>query len=138
MMFQNYCAQGYTPFAGEISCKATLGETPTSYVYLFEMPGLKADDIEVLIQGQYLVVCGKRTPSSVENHLEILSSERYFGPFQRTVIIPSEVNQEQIKAKLECGILEVELHKKGETTSPFKKIQVQGQNCHKNNTSKNN
>lgn len=135
-MFPNFCAQGCNPFAGDFSCKTTLGETPTSYVYLFEMPGLKADDIEVLIQGQYLIVCGKRTPSALESNLDILSSDRFYGPFQRTVVIPSQVNEEAIKAKLENGILEIELLKKGENGAPFKKIQVQS--CHKNNPSKNN
>lgn len=139
-MYENWNTQGYGCYPHVASPLATLGETTTSYVFFFEIPGVKAEDIEVIVQGQYLSVRGKLNPAICDKEIELVQSERAFGPFQRTVAIPAPIDQEDVKAKLEDGILEIVLTKKTETNTPFKKVQVNkgSSKGHSSPSSKNN
>jgi HSP20 family protein len=124
MMSQNYCTMGYGMQTGNLHPIATLAETPTNYLFYFEIPGTKSEDVEVILQGQYLTIRGKQNSSIFKKEVELVQSERIFGQFQRTVAVPTPVDQDAVKAELEDGILEVTLKKKGENQTPFKKVPV--------------
>lgn len=123
MMFQSYYNSGNALPGCASFVRVTLGETQTSYVYLFEVPGAKADTIEVMLQGQCLLIKGNCTPLN-EKGFELMQTERLCGPFQRSVMLPSLIDPDKISAKLEDGILEVTLPKRMQTQAPFKKITI--------------
>lgn len=113
---------------------AQLGETQTSYVFSFELPGVKADEIEIIIQEQTLVVRGSYNPTVKDKAVEIVASERRAGPFQRVVAIPAAVDEENVTATLEDGVLEIELLKKNVSSKSIKKIEI-GKRATKSSTS---
>lgn len=80
-----------------------------------DLPGMRKEDIQVLLKNGLLTVSGERKMQSEERKDEkgkkIYSQERFSGSFQRTFKLPVPVLEETMKAKYENGILTVEAAK---------------------------
>ena len=75
-------------------------------------PGLNAETLNVSILQNQLQITGEKTPLSNEIKAEqIHRNERATGCFVRTLDLPSEVNNENIKAEYKNGILRITLQK---------------------------
>lgn len=88
-----------------------------------DLPGVKMEDIEVLVQGDQLTIKGKRsveTPDDTTVHVR----ERSVGEFARTVTLPVEIDADKVAAKLRDGVLIVTLPK-SQASVPHK-IEVKG------------
>ena len=116
-------ASGY-PTSGNTGPFVTVAETATAYIYSLAVPGVKPEEIEIILQGEYLTVRGKFNPMGqlAESELLQVQSELAYGPFQRTFMVPSNVILEGVEATQVEGILEIILPKKGGDSS--KKIFV--------------
>jgi HSP20 family protein len=86
-----------------------------------EVPGLKADDIDISVVGNELTLRGRRGGESREG-VAYHRQERGVGEFNRVIRLPVEVNASKVEASLNHGVLLVHLPK-AETAKP-KKIQV--------------
>jgi HSP20 family protein len=89
-----------------------------------EVPGVKMEDIEVLVQGDELTVKGTRQANEAEGITHHLR-ERRIGEFSRTLRIPFEVDTQNVEASLRDGVLTIELPK-AQAAMP-RKITVRGQ-----------
>ncbi|KAI6001234.1 small heat shock protein [Pisolithus albus] len=71
----------------------------------FELPGLKAEDVSIEVQQNRLTVSGefKKAESREDNGYAV--RERRQGKFSRTLQLPSGVKHEDVKAKMENGLL---------------------------------
>lgn len=91
-----------------------------------EIPGLKAEDIDVSVaEGDQLVIAGLRKPCAPESGTW-LRQECGYGRFTRTVTLPSDVDAEGVEANYEAGILTITLPKM-EQAKP-KRIAVKASN----------
>ena len=79
------------------------------YTVYAELPGLKKEEIEISLRGDTLTISGERKLE--ENKEEGSRTERFFGKFQRSVILPVPVNSEAVSATYKDGILKVVLPK---------------------------
>lgn len=87
-----------------------------------ELPGLEAKDIEVTVSGDRLTLKGKKNERHNEEGKYYIRQESYFGVFQRTVQLPSEVEAEGVEANFKNGVLTVTLPKSEQLA--MKKIEV--------------
>ncbi|KAI6101209.1 HSP20-like chaperone [Pisolithus sp. B1] len=73
----------------------------------FELPGLKSEDVSIEVHQNCLVVSGEfnKTESREDNGYAV--RERRQGKFSRTLQLPSGVKHEDVKAKMENGLLTV-------------------------------
>jgi len=76
-----------------------------------ELPGMKKEDIEVSLHEGNLSISGERKSESKHKDAESYRSERFFGRFQRTVMLPGPVAADKVKAHYKDGILSVVLPK---------------------------
>jgi HSP20 family protein len=76
------------------------------------LPGIKKEDIDVSVTDDTLTLKGKMERSDEEKGESYYRSERVSGSFGRVFRLPTEVDNEKVKAKLENGILELTLPKK--------------------------
>lgn len=90
-------------------------ETADSIVIKAELPDVDQKDIEVKIEDNMLTIKGERKHESEVKKENYHRIERYFGGFQRSFKLPGTVDQEQVKAACEKGVLTVTLPKKEET-----------------------
>jgi HSP20 family protein len=89
-----------------------------------ELPGVKAEDMEVEVRDSTLHIRGEKKVEKTEEGPEGRTySERFFGSFERSIAIPN-VDTEKIQADLTDGILEVRLPKVEPTEPPARKIQI--------------
>jgi len=95
-----------------------------AYEVTAEVPGMNADNLEVKLTNDLLVIKGEKKESREEtktgNHL----SERRYGSFERNFRVPEGVDSGKIEATLKDGVLTVILPKKAEAMKPAKKIEV--------------
>ena len=101
-------------------------ETKDDIQVTLEMPGLRPDEVEVSLEDNVLTVSGeKKEERSRENqeqrwHL----TERRYGRFSRSFVLPKEVEQDRIQAIFENGVLNVTIPK-SEKVKP-RRIDVRG------------
>lgn len=76
-----------------------------------ELPGMRKEDIDVSLHNGSLSVSGERKSEENYKDAEVYRSERFFGRFQRTVTLPSEVDAEKIRAQYKDGLLDIVLPK---------------------------
>ena len=74
-----------------------------------ELPGFKNDEIDVSINDDVLSIKAERStqPPKGRSHLQ----ERRFTRVQRTFRLPSAVDSDSVEAKLEGGVLHMEMKK---------------------------
>ncbi len=75
-----------------------------------ELPGVKMDDIELLIDGEELHIKGARKAEEVEG-ANYHRRERGVGGFSRSVHLPFAVDSERVGATLRNGVLLIALPK---------------------------
>ncbi|KAJ9702072.1 hypothetical protein PVL29_004018 [Vitis rotundifolia] len=105
--------------------QADLKEYPNAYVFLVDMPGLKAYKIKVHIEDEnMLVVYGERKQDKKEM-VKYLKIERRFGKFLKRFVLAENADMDAISAIYQDGVLTVTVEKKyPPETKPRKTIEV--------------
>ena len=78
-----------------------------------ELPAVKAEDLEITIEGETLTLQGKRK-SRDDDKLSYHRREIKHGSFSRAITLPTKVDGEHMTAKLTNGILTLTLGKASE------------------------
>jgi HSP20 family protein len=86
-----------------------------------EVPGMEADDVEVLLQDGALTLRGERRSETDD---ERGYSERFYGRFERRVALPDEVDPDKVSADFRNGILTVTLPKTERAQSHVRRIEI--------------
>lgn len=81
-----------------------------------ELPGIKAQDLELSIEGETLTIQGKRDSKQNEPGISYHRREIEPGNFSRAITLPIKVDADQIGAKLNNGILVITLMKASAVT----------------------
>ncbi|MBK5094587.1 MAG: Hsp20/alpha crystallin family protein [Deltaproteobacteria bacterium] len=87
-----------------------------------ELPGVEKNQISVEVKDGILSLRGERKFEKEVKEESFHRIERSYGSFQRSFSLPVSVDQDQVTARFEDGVLEVKLPKK-EKAKP-KQIQV--------------
>ncbi len=91
-------------------------ETADEIVVLVELAGLKQEEIEVVVQGNSLVIRGERRDIKQGIRRSYYQMEILWGPFERGITLPVVVDADGTKAYYEAGFLEIVLPKLREET----------------------
>ena len=102
-----------------------IAEDEEAFTVNAEVPGCKAEDIDISVHGNTLRISGEKKQEKEEEKKGFYHVERSYGTFQRELNLSSSVDPEQIDAKCKDGILTIKLPKK-EKTKPVK-INVKGE-----------
>lgn len=85
-------------------------ETDAGWSILLDVPGVPLEALKVEIDGPRLHVSGER-PGRPVGRAKV--SERATGGFQRTFLLPFQVDQGSIRARLDRGVLTLTLPRAG-------------------------
>jgi len=116
-------------FAGE--APAALPRTPAldvseseqAYTVTLDLPGVAKDDVKVSIEGLRVSIEAKSAKANERKDGDrVLVRERAASSYARSFVLPAELDQERSNAKLEHGVLTLELTKRQAT--PATKITV--------------
>lgn len=78
---------------------------------LVELPGMQTEDIELSLENNVLTISGEKKEEHEEENDTWHLSERRYGRFSRAFVLPRDVEQEQIQARFENGVLSVVIPK---------------------------
>lgn len=79
-----------------------------SFMAEMELPGVRREDLEVLVSGDALTIRGRREADAPAGARSI-HVERATGSFERSVRLPAPVESEEVRASLEHGVLRIVL-----------------------------
>jgi len=85
-------------------------ETEKEYLFHFDLPGLSDKDIEIKLTGRELYVSGERKATE-KDESRSHRTERFFGRFERSFVLPEEVNSDKIDAEFRDGVLTIRIPK---------------------------
>lgn len=89
-------------------------ENAEAVVMKVEIPGVDQKDVEVKIEENMLVLRGERRQEESVQKENYHRIERYYGTFQRSFSLPSNIDQEKVKASYDKGVLTLTLPKRPE------------------------
>lgn len=88
-------------------------EDEHKYQFLMDLPGIKKEDVNISMHDNVLTIEGSREHEMEENEKEkYYRYERVKGKFYRQFTLPESVNEENIKANMKNGVLEILIPKK--------------------------
>jgi HSP20 family protein len=105
---------GFTPLVD-------VHETDEEYLVKVDLPGVKADQVNVEVNENVLSIAGSRV---AEEPGEAQLVERPYGSFVRTLTLPRGVDNDSIEAGYQDGVLELRIPKPAEQKP--KKITIGG------------
>ncbi len=114
-----------SPFSGSWVPAVDIYETDDAIILEAELPGMDEKDIEVKVEDNVLTIKGERKFEKEAKEENYYRMERYYGSFQRSFSLPSNVDLDKIKAEYKKGILKVTMPKKEETKPKQIKIEVE-------------
>ena len=101
-----------------------MSEDDEAYKISAELPGLDAQDVEVSVSGDRLVVKGEKRQQQEEKNKNYYLSERTYGSFERSFELPVSVDRDKIAADFSRGVLTITMPKTAEVQKLQKKIEI--------------
>lgn len=105
------------------SPRTDLVETDDDFRLRLDVPGLTKEDISINLQNRTLTVSGERTSERTEESEEFVRVERAFGNFHRSFTLPDAVDEDNIEATYDNGVLTISVPKTEERTR--RQIEIQ-------------
>ena len=100
------------------SVKIDVKEQEKTFVVHAEMPGIRKEDIHVVIDGPSVSITAERKQEKeVKEGERVLRTERYFGKVSRSFQLGQDIDDGAASAKFTDGVLELTLPKKVATQS---------------------
>jgi HSP20 family protein len=120
-LFEDTFTRGGSAWTPAVDIK----ETDNDLRLDLELPGLRPEDVEITTENGILTIRGEKRnerKEGEENRYHLV--ERSYGSFMRSFSLPQGVDENQIQANFDNGILEIHIPK---TALPQpKKIQISG------------
>src|SRR5918999_2071215 len=98
-------------------------ETDEALILTVDLPGVPKEAVSIEIHQNTLMLRGERKPAAEVPADRYHRTERAYGAFQRSFVLPTLVDQEHVQATYHDGVLELRLPK-SEAAKP-KRIAIQ-------------
>ncbi len=99
-------------------------ETDAAWTIAAELPGMAETDIEVAISGDRLTLKGEKRQESKRTEGTTTLSERSYGAFERSFMLPEGIDRDKIGAAFTKGVLTLTLPKTETARQQTRKIEV--------------
>ncbi|MBN2457082.1 MAG: Hsp20/alpha crystallin family protein [Sedimentisphaerales bacterium] len=86
-------------------------ENENDFVIKAEVPGCKADDIDISVHGNVLTISGEKKAEEEKKEKGYYHMERSYGSFRRDLTLSADLDSDKIEACCKDGILTVTLPK---------------------------
>jgi HSP20 family protein len=82
-----------------------------SVVVTAELPGVTREDVNLDLQEDVLTLAGRRQPVQGQENVNWQRRERAYGAFSRVVQLPFRIDADNVQARFNNGVLEIELQR---------------------------
>jgi len=94
------------------------------YEITLETPGIPKEKITIKAGTDYIDISGEQEKKTEEKRKNYLYNERSYSSLRRRISTPEEIVPSKVDAKMENGVLRVEVPKKTPTKKQETKVQV--------------
>jgi HSP20 family protein len=105
-----------------------ISERKDAYLVAVELPGVKADQVEITFEDGLLTIQGERHFAHDSAEEKMHRAERCYGAFRRSITLPSHVEMDKIEASTQDGVLKILVPKAPDVQA--KRIQVRAGEGH--------
>ena len=110
--------------------KTDVKETDGSYEVDIDLPGFKKDEIEAKLENGYLTISASKGLDKEEKNEKdgkYIRKERYAGAMSRSFYVGDHITEDDIHAKFENGILQLDVPKKeSKAVETKKRVAIEG------------
>ena len=99
-------------------------QTKDNVIIKSTIAGVRPDDIDITVANDMVTIKGSRSREEKVTQDDYFYQECYWGSFSRSVIVPVDIDSEEIEADLKDGILTVIIPKAAKAKT--KKVKVKG------------
>ena len=121
-LFQNAFGLERSPWQVGVYPLLNISEDRDHLYVRAELPGVKAENLEITVQDSSLILRGERKIPTEEKQVNFHRREREAGFFRRVVALPARIQADKVEATCKDGILTIKLAKPEEVKP--RKIQV--------------
>ncbi len=119
---------GERPFnfeTGSFSPSLNMTENNTAFIVEVEVPGVSEDDIEITLTQDMLIIKGEKKAEQEVKEGSYYHLERRYGSFCRNIpLSPKMVDQDNVKASFDKGILTITMPKLAEAQQIMRHIPI--------------
>jgi HSP20 family protein len=94
------------------------------YEINLDVPGLTESDLSLEVKDDVLTIKGHKEERTEDKDKHYYRVERSYGSFQRTLALPDDANADDIKAKLDKGVLRLEIPRRETAAQEGKRISI--------------
>ncbi len=112
-MFDRYLSETTGDISQSMNVSMDVAETDRAFEVKVDLPGIKAEDVDVQVDNNTLTIRGHRE-EEIEEHgegKEFHRVERYAGSFARSVVLPNSINEAEAVAEFKDGVLKIVIPK---------------------------
>lgn len=107
-MFEDFFGRAAPGGAGlMLKPSVDISESRKAYKISLEVPGIEADDIDLHVEDDTLVVSGEKRQESEDDDEGFHRIERSYGQFRRVLTLPDDADAEHIEADFKNGVLKI-------------------------------
>ncbi|MEB3160646.1 MAG: Hsp20/alpha crystallin family protein [Synechocystis sp.] len=103
---------------------AELTENDEAYVLKVELPGIKPEELDIQASKDSISIMGERQDTRESESDGFRRTEFRYGKFHRVIPIPGMIQNTDVKADYEAGILTLTLPKAEESKNKVVKVQL--------------
>ena len=111
-------AAGWRPLATDVI------ETTDEVRVVMEVPGMDASQLDLTIDNNVLRVSGEKRADQTDEGAAWRLTERRYGRFERSFVLPRDVRSDAVEASYDNGVLTVVLPKREEAKP--RRVEVRG------------
>lgn len=94
------------------------------YEIRLDVPGMDESDLSIEVKDDVLVIRGEKREQSEQKDRHYYRMERSYGAFQRTLALPDDVNSDEIGARLDKGVLRLEIPRRQNAAQDVRRIEI--------------
>ncbi|RLC27006.1 MAG: Hsp20/alpha crystallin family protein [Deltaproteobacteria bacterium] len=99
------------PISSGVFPALNITEDKDNYYVRAELPGMKADEINLQVEARNLGISGERKIHSEGENVKYHRREREAGKFARVIELPGEIDADNVDAHMVNGVLSLTIHK---------------------------
>lgn len=105
--------------------KTDITERKDGYLFEVEVPGIDKKDVSINLNKGYLEIGVKTNKKVEEDGHKKIHSERFYGSYSRSYFVGYDIKRKDISAKLENGVLKVNINKPAEEKNEDNFIEIE-------------
>lgn len=88
-----------------------IAEEEDAIIVRAEVPGCKAEDVDISVYGNTLTISGEKKLSEEKKEKGYYHMESSYGSFRRELTLPTDVDRDKVDAVCKDGVLSIKLPK---------------------------